>query len=88
MKWNQMTMAALCGTLALGAGCYSHVERERVVAVGPPATAPLIVETPDMPAPRIEEPGPAPGSRYVWEQGHWKKVHHGWEWHPGHWEVR
>lgn len=87
MNCKKITVVAVGAALLFGAGCYSRVERDRVVSAPAPGSA-VIVESPEMPAPRVEEAGPSPGAGYVWVQGYWKKVHHGWEWVPGHWERR
>jgi hypothetical protein len=39
------------------------------------------------PAPRVEVIPPSPGSRMVWEPGHWSFNGATWDWVPGHYEA-
>ena len=64
--------------VASSSGCVVH---EAYVDDGP-----VVVREP--PHERIEEPGPAPGTEYVWIGGHWIWNGDDWIWRRGHWEVR
>jgi len=65
-------VVACAAGAALGSGC---VVREEVVVVPRP------------PADQVEEPGPTPGTEYVWIRGRWAWNGRAWVWRHGHWEV-
>jgi hypothetical protein len=73
-------VALLVSWLGFGSlgGC---VVRETVVD-----DVPVVVREP--PVERVEDPGDAPGTEYVWIRGHWVWNGDDWVWRRGHWEVR
>ena len=91
MKRHQAIAACVIGAGALLAGC-TH----RTVVEAPPpvvvkeqsSSAPIIIQSETMPAPRVENPGPPPSTEDVWVSGHWEKTDRGWMWQAGHWERR
>jgi hypothetical protein len=63
----------------LSAGCVVH---EEIGAEGE------IIVTREPPVERAEEPGPTPGTEYIWIRGHWVYGGSDWVWRRGHWEAR
>lgn len=72
---KQLFITSLAATLLL-AGC--------VVAPAPYYDEPIFVEPPP---PRVEYPGYAPVTGYIWIGGYWNWTGHRHEWVPGRWDA-
>ena len=76
---RRATLAVALSALPALPACVVH---EEVV------TEPDVVVAREPPPEQAEQPGPAPGTEYLWIRGHWIWNGAEWVWRRGHWEVR
>jgi hypothetical protein len=76
---RRASLAAALSALSVLEGCVVHEE---------PSAEPEVVVAREPPSDQVEQPGPAPGSEYLWIHGHWSWNGSDWIWRGGHWEVR
>lgn len=85
-----LCMLGVAEAALLGCSRKTVIREQPVVVKETPTTqaVPIIIQSETMPAPRVENPGPPPGSNDTWVAGHWEKTDRGWLWKEGHWERR
>lgn len=69
----RLAAALLVGPMLTLGACATTVPRERVYVRAAP------------PPERVEVVAVAPGPRYVWVRGHWRRDRADWDWVPGRW---